>query len=218
MHGVRRKCPSVCCSAHDEVHRDYVLFVTSTASDAAWVGRNAAMLHRVAMETAGNGGESARQRMCIKFCHFITYSRMPRACKLWRGTQKHSLLMWKNHLTGYYEESLLLHWMNLICEVQRLWLFFSLFRGYKMLKEDRADMSHAISKAANKQVHHHGHFHIDIIMQITSTKTAKTDMMVISKCSHGSIYWAEMDRDGQYTANSPALQISITFLLIFTVY
>lgn len=71
----------------------------------AWVGRNAAMLHGVAMETAGNGGESARQRMCIKFCHFITYCRTPRACKLWQGTQKHSLLMWKNHFTGYYKEA-----------------------------------------------------------------------------------------------------------------
>lgn len=139
MHGVRRKCPSVCCSAHDEVH--YVLFVTSTASDAAWVGRNAAMLHGVAMETAGNGGESARQRMCIKFCHFITYCRTPRACKLWRGTQKHSLLTWKNHFTRSYEE-----WMNFSSEAPRLWRFFSLFRGDKMLKGARADIARTRSQ------------------------------------------------------------------------
>lgn len=166
-------------------------------------------------------GEKVQDSGCaLKFCQFITYSRMPSACKLWRGPQKHSLLTWKNHFTGYYEELFLLHWMNLICETPRLWLFITLFRGNKMLKRDRADMSHTISKAANKQVHHCGwYFHTGIIMQITSTKKkAKTDMMVISKCSHGSIYWAEMDRDGQYTADSPALQIFIMFLLIFSVY
>lgn len=199
MHEVRRKCQSVCCNAHDEVHRDYVLFVTFTASNAAWVGRNAAMLHGVAMETAGNGGESARQRMCIKFCRFITYRRAPRACKLWRGTQRHSLLMWKNHFTGYYEESFLLHWMNFISDAPKLWLFISLFRDDKTLKRARAYMTRTISKAANKQEHYHGwYFYTDIIMQITVAKSAKPNMVWLSECSHGSIYCAEMDRDGQF--------------------
>lgn len=99
------------------------------------------MLHGVAMETAGNGGESARQRMCIKFCHFITYCRTPRACKLWRGTQKHSLLTWKNHFTRSYEE-----WMNFSSEAPRLWRFFSLFRGDKMLKGARADIARTRSQ------------------------------------------------------------------------
>ncbi len=44
----------------------------------AWVGCQALMLHRVAMETAGYGGESARQRIWIKFCHLIIYCWLQR--------------------------------------------------------------------------------------------------------------------------------------------
>lgn len=179
------------------------------------------MLHGVAMETAGNGGESARQRMCIKFCHCTTYCRTPRACKLWWGTQKHSLLNVKEPLYRIlqYEESFLLTEWILSLKCRGSDFSFSLFRGNKMLKEARADMSHTISKAANKQVHHHGwDFYSDNIMQITSDKTAKKDLTVVSKCCHGSIYWADMNRDGQYTADSLALQISIIVMPILSSY
>lgn len=129
--------------------------------------------------------------------------------------------MWKNHFTGYYNMGNRFYcteWiLSLKCRGSDF--SFALFRGDKMLKGTRADMSHTISKATNKQVHHHGwDFYTDIIMQITSAKIAKADLTVVSKRCHGSIYWADVDRDGQYTADSPALQISITFMLISSSY
>jgi len=87
--------------------RERMFYLWLHTAKPAWVGWQALMLHRVAMETAGYGGESARQRIWIKFCHFIFYCWLQRVrCGNGNETPKQTYLLLTNPLDKTFKTKL----------------------------------------------------------------------------------------------------------------